>query len=447
MDSQNIFSVIEVSRHLRQVVESSIPSLYVKGEISNFVHHSSGHMYFNLKDDFATLRCTFFRNSNYRLDFKPQNGQSVVCYGKITVYEKGGSYNLNVSSMMPGGMGEMQARFEALKRKLDAEGLFDASKKQKLPPYPQKIGIVTSPTSAALQDVMNILKRRFPVEAYVYPALVQGNEAPATMIRGLQYFNEAMSVDLIILTRGGGSQEDLFCFNDEALARAIFASKIPVISAVGHEIDFTISDFVADLRAPTPSAAAEIAVPNKDDLSAYCSSLKQRLFLAVQNSISAKSNKLSDTNHRLYTYHPQRLWQDYQQRFDMATLALLNIKHWVKEPGYRLEKAAARLSALHDGKIKAGLNDREYRLSKLQDRLKQKCAEDIQIRQKQLDLLNESLQQQSPKQIMQKGWLLALKDSKLVRSVNELLPGDRVELVLHDGSAQTQIETLKPESK
>ncbi|HOH60783.1 MAG TPA: exodeoxyribonuclease VII large subunit, partial [Candidatus Cloacimonadota bacterium] len=250
MDSTNVFSVFEISRHLRQIIESSIDALYVKGEISNFVHHSSGHMYFNLKDEYATLRCTFFKNSNYRLNFKPADGQSVVCFGKITLYEKGGTYNLNVSSMIPAGMGDMQARFEALKKKLEAEGLFDPARKKKLPPYPQRIGIVTSPTSAALQDVMNILKRRFPVDAFVYPALVQGNEAPLTLIKGISYFNQIMPVDLIILTRGGGSQEDLFCFNDEGLARAIHASEIPIISAVGHEIDFSISDFVADLRAP-----------------------------------------------------------------------------------------------------------------------------------------------------------------------------------------------------
>lgn len=202
MDSLNVFSVFEITRHLRQVIESSIEALYIKGEISNFVHHSSGHMYFNLKDEYATLRCTFFKNTNYRLGFKPENGQSVVCFGKLTLYEKGGTYNLNVSSMSVAGMGDMQARFEALKRKLEAEGLFDAGKKQKLPPYPQKIGIITSPTSAALQDVINILKRRFPVDAYVYPAVVQGHEAPAALIRGIRYFNAVMPVDLIILTRG-----------------------------------------------------------------------------------------------------------------------------------------------------------------------------------------------------------------------------------------------------
>lgn len=447
MDSLNVFSVFEITRHLRQVIESSIEALYIKGEISNFVHHSSGHMYFNLKDEYATLRCTFFKNTNYRLGFKPENGQSVVCFGKLTLYEKGGTYNLNVSSMSVAGMGDMQARFEALKRKLEAEGLFDAGKKQKLPPYPQKIGIITSPTSAALQDVINILKRRFPVDAYVYPAVVQGHEAPAALIRGIRYFNAVMPVDLIILTRGGGSQEDLFCFNDEALARAIYASRIPIISAVGHEIDFSISDFVADLRAPTPSAAAEIAVPNKEDLQAYCKSLQQRLGLALQNSLGKKHTRLNETRHQLSGYHPQRLWQDYQQRFDMATMALLNIQHWIKEPQYRLQRAQQRLHSLQEGRIAAKLGELGHRLSRIQSSIQLEAELNLQKERKKLDLLAGVLEQQSPQIIMQKGWLLAMRDSHLLRSVHELATGEELQLHLHDGVATVVVEATEVDAQ
>ncbi|MDY0336942.1 MAG: exodeoxyribonuclease VII large subunit [Candidatus Cloacimonadaceae bacterium] len=447
MDSHSVFSVFEVSRHLRQVIESSIAPLYVKGEISNFVHHSSGHMYFNLKDEFATLRCTFFRNSNYKLDFKPADGQSVVCFGKITLYEKGGSYNLNVSTMMPAGLGDMQARFEALKKKLQEEGLFDPSNKKKLPPYPQTIGIVTSPTSAALQDVKNILQRRYPVEAYVYPALVQGTEAAQTLIRGIRYFNDVLPVDLIILTRGGGSQEDLFCFNDEALARAIHASRIPLISAVGHEIDFTISDFVADLRAPTPSAAAEIAVPNKDDLLAYCGSLRQRLHLAMQHASANKSSELNDAKHKLSGYHPQRLWQDYQQRFDMASLALMNIQHLIKDPQYRLERSQSRFLAARESKLTNRMNEYRYQLSQAELALKQQSKSSLQEKQQKLELLMEALQQQSPQTIMQKGWLLAIKNGKLLRTVKDIKPGDQLQLNLHDGKADVLVETTIEDSQ
>jgi exodeoxyribonuclease VII large subunit len=443
MDSNNVFSVFEISRHLRQVIESSIEPLYVKGEISNFVHHSSGHMYFNLKDEYATLRCTFFKNSNYRLDFKPANGQSVVCFGKITLYEKGGTYNLNVSSMVSAGLGDMHARFEALKRKLDAEGLFATASKKKLPPYPQKIGIVTSPTSAALQDVMNILRRRFPVEAFVYPALVQGAEAPSSLIKGIRYFNSVLPVDLIILTRGGGSQEDLWCFNDEALARAIFASKIPLISAVGHEIDFSISDFVADLRAPTPSAAAEIAVPNKDDLRAYCNSLGQRLGMAMNHSLAKTKAEVNEAGHRLAGYHPQRLWQDFGQRFDMATMALMNIKHLIKEPQYKLERLQSRLLSLKDSRIIAKVSDSRYRLDNKALAIRQAADQTLQRQAKRLELLEEVLRQQSPKGIMQKGWLLAMKDGQLLRSVKGVTTGDNMQLHLYDGQADVKVISTK----
>jgi exodeoxyribonuclease VII large subunit len=348
--------------------------------------------------------------------------------------------------MVPAGLGDMHARFEALKRKLQAEGLFANEAKKKLPPYPQKIGIVTSPTSAALQDVMNILRRRFPVEAVVYPALVQGAEAPPSLIKGIRYFNEVLPVDLIILTRGGGSQEDLWCFNDEALARAIFASRIPMISAVGHEIDFSISDFVADLRAPTPSAAAEIAVPNKDDLKAYCGSLEQRLSMAISHSLGKTKAQINEAGHRLSGYHPQRLWQDYQQRFDMATMALSNIKHLIKEPQYRLERYQSKLMSLKEGRVMAKVSDARYRLNNYGLAIRQSAEQTMQKQAKRLELLEEVLRQQSPKGIMQKGWLLAMKDGHLLRSINDVKIGDTVQLHIYDGQADVNIVSKKQDA-
>ncbi len=439
MEDIQVFSVFEITRHLRQVIESSIDALYVKGEISNFVHHSSGHMYFNLKDEFATMRCTFFKGSNFKIDFKPADGQSVVCFGKITLYEKGGSYNLNVNSMVPAGLGEMQARIEALKKKLQAEGLFEASIKKKLPPYPETIGIVTSPTGAALQDISNILKRRFPVLAYVYPALVQGNEAASTLIRGIEYFNTVQKVDLIIITRGGGSQEDLFCFNDENLARAIFKSQIPIISAVGHEIDFSISDFVADLRAPTPSAAAEIAVPNRDDLLNYLRSMQQRLLLAGKNGISDGKQQVSDLTLELSRYHPQRLWQDYQQRFDMAAMALANVKHLIREPNNAVQRAEQRLSSAFElrvlGKIERGKHD----LQNLAQRMQSMSDRTMSEHSRELKAKAELLEQLSPKNMMRKGWALALKDNKVISSIKDIHRGDILSLQLADGAKKVEV--------
>ena len=443
MDNIQVFSVFEISRHIRQVIESSIEPLYVKGEISNFVHHSSGHIYFNLKDEYATLRCTFFKNANYNINFKPSDGQSVICFGKITLYEKSGSYNLNVSSMVPAGIGEMQARIEALKKKLNAEGLFDATSKKKLPPYPERIGIVTSPTGAALQDIGNILKRRYPVEALVYPALVQGKDAPATLIRGIEYFNTAANVDLIIITRGGGSQEDLFCFNDEDLARAIFVSKIPIISAVGHEIDFSISDFVADLRAPTPSAAAEIAVPNKDDLISYLSSMQQRLALSIKHNLGQSLQQLSELTLKLSRYHPQRLWQDYQQRFDMADMALKNIRHFIREPQIALHNAQQRLFNSADARLKGKIDRGQDNLNNLAGQLRVLGHNILAQHTMELKAKAGLLAQLSPDNMLQKGWALAMKDNHLVRSIRELNTGDVLKLQLSDGSTQVEVNKDK----
>jgi exodeoxyribonuclease VII large subunit len=443
MENITVFSVFEITRHLRQVIETSIEALYVKGEVSNFVHHSSGHMYFNLKDEFSTLRCTFFRNQNYLLDFQPANGQSVICYGNLTLYEKGGSYNLNVASMSPSGLGEMQARFDELKKKLHAEGLFEENRKQALPRYPQQIGIITSPTGAALQDITNVLTRRFPVQAWVYPALVQGQEAAKTVIKGLKYFNDTFPVDLIIVTRGGGSQEDLFCFNDEELARTISASRIPVISAVGHEIDFTISDFVADLRAPTPSAAAEIAVPNREELLNYIRSLAQRMSLSSTNAIGKCKHELSALALEFSGYHPQRLWQSFQQRFDLATMALDQVKHILREPQNSFAQAQERF-------LSAAKHDQESRISRYQNRL-DRLQEHLQFYlQQNIDKLNHTLllrQQRlelsSPQYLLKQGWALVTKEDQIVRSCKDISKGDTLKITLSDGQADVKVTGCK----
>lgn len=438
-----VFSVYEVNHHLRQVLESTIEPLYVKGEISNFTHHSSGHMYFNLKDDSATLRCTFFRGANLRLDFTPENGQSVICYGRITLFEKGGSYNLNVSTMMPAGEGEIQARIEALKKTLKAEGLFEEIHKKPLPQYPQKIGIITSPTGAALQDISSVLARRYPVEAYVFPAVVQGKDAPPSLIKGIEYFNRCAEIDLIILTRGGGSQEDLFCFNDEALARAIFASRIPIISAVGHEIDFSISDFVADLRAPTPSAAAEIAVPNKDDLFIHLRALSQRMNLLFQSRLNQYKSQLSEATLSLSHYHPQRLWQEYQQRFDLASMALKNLSNITQEPQRSFERIASLFEKTVALRLGRSIDQNKQSIEILEYKL-QNAAHSIMQESRQAFAIQEGIfKQLSPTQMMEKGWIMAQKEGKNVRSIDQLAEGDILDIILADGRAKTEVKEIQ----
>lgn len=443
MENITVFSVYEVTRHLRQVIESSIEPLYISGEISSFVHHSSGHMYFNLKDENATLRCTFFKGVNYRLDFKPADGMQVVCYGKLTVFEKGGTYNLNVQSMTKSGLGLMQQQLELLKKKLQNEGLFDPKHRKPLPKYPSKIGIVTSPTGAALQDIKNIIMRRYPVELIVYPALVQGLEAPAQLIAGIKYFNDTRDVELIILTRGGGSQEDLFCFNDEALARAVFASELPVISAVGHEIDFSLTDFVADLRAPTPSAAAELAVPDKKDLLNLLGSYKRRLDLAVQNDLVGLKPPLLKIQLELAKYHPDRLWQSYQQRFDMASLGLANALNILQSKKMQFEAKAdaliGRIARQSELKLSQAKGSFAMQATRLPDNL---TAQMIRLKNR-IHNAQALLEQLSPHSMQKKGWVMVLKDGKVIRSVKHLTTKDLVKLDFHDGQASSMIESIE----
>lgn len=443
MEELTVFSVFEVTRHIRQVLESSMEAMYVSGEISGFVHHSSGHMYFNLKDENATLRCTFFRNVNMRLDFKPVEGMQVICFGRITLFEKGGTYNLNVQSMSQAGLGMMQQKIEQLKKKLQQEGLFDTQHKQPLPKYPERIGIITSPTGAALQDIKNIITRRYPAEIIVYPAVVQGPEAPAQLVRGIRYFNDSKEVDLLILTRGGGSPEDLFCFNDEALVRAVFTSKLPIITAVGHEIDFTLVDFVSDLRAPTPSAAAELAVPDKKDLLEYLGSLQRRIEMSSERKKAILAKELGDLKLELSRYHPEKLWQSYQQRFDMATMSLMNSINQISAKRIKLsEVERSSISMLRN------------RLESLESRYKTQCqylaaklgdATDNHLTKLRVKLQNHDclLAQLSPRRIREKGWIMAMKDGQLVKSTQQLKVNDVLNLYFGDGSAQSTINLIR----
>ncbi len=268
--AQQLLSVSELNEYIRMLLDSNplLGSVFVRGEISNFTnHYKTGHFYFSLKDEGALVRAVMFRGNAQKLRFLPENGMKVILHGRVSVFPRDGQYQLYVDDIQPDGVGALYLAFEQLRAKLEAEGLFDAARKRPLPRFPRRIGVITAPTGAAVRDILHILGRRWPLaEVILYPALVQGVNAPETLIAGLACFNEKVPVDVIILGRGGGSAEDLFCFNHEGLARAVAASKTPVISAVGHETDFTICDFVADLRAPTPSAAAELAVPEQGEM-------------------------------------------------------------------------------------------------------------------------------------------------------------------------------------
>lgn len=447
MDDLIVFSVFEITRHLKQVVETQIEPLYVRGEISNFTRHGSGHIYFNLKDPNATLRCTYFRYANLNLSFAPEEGMEVVCFGRLTVYEKGGYYNLNVQSMELAGKGDLARQFELLKTKLQAEELFEAEHKQPLPPFPQRIGIVTSPTGAALQDILNILARRWPAEVCVYPALVQGPEAPPRLIEGLEYFNGGNEVDLIILTRGGGSQEDLFCFNDEALARAIFASRLPVISAVGHEIDFTIADFVADLRAPTPSAAAELAVPDKKDMQAHLTALAGRLGLILSRSTESNKRRLGELQLSLERYHPEKLWQSLQIRVDTAAMDLLRSSSRIQSAIQRAQLRQSQALQEMQGQLRLNFQILRQRLGELRLTLGTEGQARLMEVKNRLERAELNLRNLSPLSVLERGYSLVTHGSRIVSSAKELSPGDELTLRLKDGAADVGVRTVRPDGE
>lgn len=321
-------TVTALTYALKRLIEEnvSLADVWIKGEISNFTSHSSGHLYFTLKDDNSRLSCVMFKTQARTLKFIPENGQAVSVTGRLSVYEKLGNYQLYIDQMESDGLGNLYQAFEKLKQKLDQEGLFDPNRKRSLPPMPQKIGIITSPTGAAIQDMIKVLRRRRPnLDILIFPALVQGDEAPKSLIKALNDAVRFRGLDLLIIGRGGGSLEDLWAFNDEQLARAISGFPRPVISAVGHETDFTIADFVADLRAPTPSAAAELAVPDQQSYQRNLNLLTTRLKLATQRKLQNDRKVLNKLlANRIFT-SPQQLVNPRRQDLDLLTEQLLRL--------------------------------------------------------------------------------------------------------------------------
>lgn len=397
MIEPKIFTVGQINRYIRNLLENDfiLSSLLVKGEISNFKSHSSGHLYFTLKDASGALSCVMFRQDAAGLPFEPENGMQVVVYGHISLYEKTGQYQLYAEFMEPLGIGALQVAFEQLKEKLAEEGLFDGDFKREIPKNPSCIAVITSPTGAAVRDILQIVKRRDPnVKVAIFPTLVQGEQAAADIVRSLKLVNEWGKADVIILGRGGGSMEDLWCFNDENVARAVFASEIPVISAVGHETDFTITDFVADMRAPTPSAAAELATtPLAERREAF-----HRLELRLERDVSA-------------------LLTSCRRRLD-----LLKSRPVMERPLERIYRTMMDVE-------------------ETQQRLDKEMTNRLMQRAERWQYLTNRLEAASPLAVMSRGYVMAVTSSgNLLTSVKQAEVGDRVTLHLQDGKIETNIQ-------
>ena len=344
-------SVSELNGYIKSLIDGNrtLSSVTVRGEISNFKYHSSGHLYFSLKDEEGQIRAVMFRSSAARLKFRPESGMRVIAHGSVSVFVRDGSYQLYVNGMQPDGIGALYLAYEQLKEKLAGEGLFAPEAKRPIPRIPRRVGVITSPTGAAVRDIINVIRRRFPqADVYLYPALVQGDGAAESLIRAVEYFDASRLCDTVIIGRGGGSIEDLWAFNDERLARRIFCATVPVISAVGHETDFTICDFVADLRAPTPSAAAELAVPDVRELAMTVDGYNDRLRNALQNKYNIARDRLSMLSERISSrsmlMRIDGLRTDVERLLSLADAAT---RRKLADAGAGLSAMAAKLSALN----------------------------------------------------------------------------------------------------
>jgi exodeoxyribonuclease VII large subunit len=398
MASQNdrrIATVTQINNFIKVLIERTpvLGNIWIRGEISNLKLHSSGHIYMTLKDEGAVLRAVMFKSAASKLTFKPENGMKVLSRGRIGVFERDGAYQLYVEEMEEEGRGDLYRLFEELKKKLGEEGLFAEERKKSLPRFPKKIGIVTSPTGAAVRDIINILKRRYPLaEAFLYPALVQGDGASRSVCEGIEYFNREKKCDVLIVGRGGGSIEDLWAFNEEDTVRAISNSEIPVISAVGHETDFTLSDFAADLRAPTPSAAAEIAVPDVRELSVAAETLGERAKNLLLAKADARERELNLLTERASLKNFEIRLYDMMQNLDRTSDSLS------KAYGILTEKKEALLA------------ERAVKLNAL-----------------------------SPLKVFERGYSIAYKGEKCVKSIEDVSLGDSLTIFLSDGEITSSV--------
>lgn len=439
MTDLDIFSVQEINNHIKNILENNIPNLYVEGEITNFVRHSSGHIYFSVKDDFSTLRCVFFKQNNYSLDFFPKNGDKVVLLGNITLYVKGGSYQFNVQKIFSSGKGLLQIKFEQLKAKLDAEGLFSNIHKKSIPAFPERVGVITSATGAALQDIKNVIFRRYPVKLILYPASVQGDQAVPELLQAVNYFTDNPMVDVLIISRGGGSQEDLFCFNNEELVRAIHNCPIPVISGVGHEIDFSLTDFVADLRAPTPSAAAELAVPDRIQLQDSLNRFKSELKLQTQTILHFEKNRINKINQCLdalrveSTLNQKRLeLLDLEKRF--TTIG--DITQFLHQ---KLNNLADKLNYHFSSKTHLIISQEKNRLITSKTIMNNYLINNLNNEKYRIDILKSKIDAHSPLGILKQGFAYVTKEDKLVSKTKNLKTKDKIKIRFFDGSVEAEI--------
>ena len=409
-------SVTDVNTYLKTIMDNDpfLNYVYIKGEISNLKFHTRGHLYFSLKDENSKINAVMFNYKNMNIDFVPEDGMNVLVKGKISVFVNGGSYQITVTNMKQDGIGNLYILFEELKKKLKNEGLFDEEHKKKLPRIPKKIGVITASTGAAVRDIISTINRRFPLaEIILFPSLVQGTDAKENLVKMIETADKS-DVDVIILGRGGGSIEDLWAFNEEIVARAVYNAKKPIVSAVGHEIDFTICDFVADLRAPTPTGAAELVVPSKLEIQKYLSDYNSRLLSVITSKISTYKTTLNKLESSYILNNPKSMYEVEEQKLDSILEKLGSLM------GHTLEKSKLKLENLTKNITPNIL----YKLEKNKSHL--------ETLEQKLELLN-------PENILKKGYSLTIKDGKIITDASELNDGDTITTKLSIGTINSKV--------
>ncbi len=442
---QHVYEVTELNKIIKRILEDKFSFIWISGEISNFKTPSSGHCYFTLKDPHSQISAVMFRAQASALKFRPEDGLSVVGLGRISVYEPRGAYQIIFEYLEPKGIGGLQIAFEKLKQRLFDQGLFDQQHKLPLPVIPKKISIVTSPTGAAVRDFIKVAQRRFPnLPLEIVPVSVQGDRAPGDIIHAIRWLNKIGTTDLIVLARGGGSIEDLCAFNDEQVARTIFASDIPIISAIGHETDFTIADFVADLRAPTPSAAAEIAVPSKNELKNQLSNTKQKLYKTIDSYLKILINLINGFSSRII--HPRQRLQDMRMRVDDYSIRLLSSIH--RALTRRNERLAFQHNMLmHVSPAKTVVSMQEQ-VNGLQDASTRQINRLLLERQTAISKNVSVLDALNPMAILRRGYSITrtLPNRSVVRSVNQVTMDQNLEILLGRGRLTVTVAEKKNEA-
>jgi len=447
MKEQRYLTVNALTKYIKRKFDADphLQDILVKGEISNFKQHSSGHMYFTLKDEKARILAVMFSRYNNGMKFTPENGMKVLIRGDLTVYEPSGNYQIYVKEMQPDGIGDLYLAYEQLKEKLEKAGFFSPEHKKAIPKFPKTVGVVTSPTGAAIRDIITTIKRRYPVaNIIIFPALVQGEYAAPSIVKSIQTANQLNEADVLIIGRGGGSIEELWAFNEEAVARAIFESRIPIISAVGHETDFTIADFVADLRAPTPTGAAELAVPHIEDLAERVLNRKVRLMRSLKEQINLRKEKLARLQKSYAFRYPQKL---YEQKLEQADKLAEQLGRGAQKLFYDKMDKWKQINKRIERKQPTELVRASRQELERREKLLYKEMKTILLaKKKDFSHRIATLEALSPLKIMDRGYSLVYSDEeKLIKSVKHINENEQIKVKVSDGTIDCQVLGIRSE--